>query len=387
MKLSRIGQSLGESVTLKLNATAAAMLKAGEPVIHLGGGEPKSKAPISVIADVNKILQTREVRYSPAAGLPEMRDAVIKYTKDYYNIDIERKNTCVSSGAKQSLSAALQALVDPGDEVVFPAPYWVSYPDIVNICGGKSVAVHASDGSLYPTVEDMKNAISGKTKVIIINSPNNPSGVIYSEEFIKSMVEFCEKNDIYLIMDDIYHRLIFDNYERISCYEFSTKNINESNIIVINGVSKQYAMTGFRIGWAVANPAIIEAITNIQAHLTSGPNVLMQKAAIGAIYGPQDGVTELAHQLELNRNVLVEEINKIPNVKLSIPHGTFYSFVDFSAYEKDSVKLALDILDKVKVVTVPGVSFGMDGYLRISYCNSEKDIREGIQRIKKALEE
>lgn len=387
MKLSRIGQSLGESVTLKLNATAAAMLKAGEPVIHLGGGEPKSKAPISVIADVNKILQTREVRYSPAAGLPEMRDAVIKYTKDYYNIDIERKNTCVSSGAKQSLSAALQALVDPGDEVVFPAPYWVSYPDIVNICGGKSVAVYASDGSLYPTVEDMKNAISGKTKVIIINSPNNPSGVIYSEEFIKSMVEFCEKNDIYLIMDDIYHRLIFDNYERISCYEFSTKNINESNIIVINGVSKQYAMTGFRIGWAVANPAIIEAITNIQAHLTSGPNVLMQKAAIGAIYGPQDGVTELAHQLELNRNVLVEEINKIPNVKLSIPHGTFYSFVDFSAYEKDSVKLALDILDKVKVVTVPGVSFGMDGYLRISYCNSEKDIREGIQRIKKALEE
>jgi aspartate aminotransferase len=387
MKLSRIGQSLGESVTLKLNATAAAMLKAGEPVIHLGGGEPKSKAPISVIADVNEILQTREVRYSPAAGLPEMRDAVIKYTKDYYNIDIERKNTCVSSGAKQSLSAALQALVDPGDEVVFPAPYWVSYPDIVNICGGKSVAVQASDGGLYPTFEDMKIAITEKTKVVILNSPNNPSGVVYSEEFVKRMVEFCEKSDIFLIMDDIYHRLIFDNYQRVSCYKFTTKKINESNIIVINGVSKQYAMTGFRIGWAVANPAIIEAITNIQAHLTSGPNVLMQKAAIGAINGPQEGVSELAHQLELNRNVLVEEINKIPNVKLSIPHGTFYSFVDFSAYEKDSVKLALDILEKVKVVTVPGVSFGMDGYLRISYCNSEKDIREGIQRIKKALEE
>ncbi|MEI6091742.1 MAG: pyridoxal phosphate-dependent aminotransferase [bacterium] len=387
MKLSRIGQSLGESVTLKLNATAAAMLKAGEPVIHLGGGEPKSKAPLSVIADVNEILQTREVRYSPAAGLPEMRDAVIKYTKEYYNIDIERKNTCVSSGAKQSLSAALQALVDPGDEVVFPAPYWVSYPDIVNICGGKSVAVHAEDGGLYPTFEDMKSAINGKTKVVILNSPNNPSGVVYSEEFIKSMVEFCEKSDIFLIMDDIYHRLIFDNYERVSCYKFTTKKINESNIIVINGVSKQYAMTGFRIGWAVANPAIIEAISNIQAHLTSGPNVLMQKAAIGAINGPQEGVTELAHQLELNRNVLVEEINKIPNVKLSMPRGTFYSFVDFSAYEKDSVKLALDILEKVKVVTVPGVSFGMDGYLRISYCNSEKDIREGIQRIKKALEE
>jgi aspartate/methionine/tyrosine aminotransferase len=233
----------------------------------------------------------------------------------------------------------------------------------------------------------MKIAITEKTKVVILNSPNNPSGVVYSEEFVKRMVEFCEKSDIFLIMDDIYHRLIFDNYQRVSCYKFTTKKINESNIIVINGVSKQYAMTGFRIGWAVANPAIIEAITNIQAHLTSGPNVLMQKAAIGAINGPQEGVSELAHQLELNRNVLVEEINKIPNVKLSIPHGTFYSFVDFSAYEKDSVKLALDILEKVKVVTVPGVSFGMDGYLRISYCNSEKDIREGIQRIKKALEE
>ncbi len=387
MKLSRIGQSLGESVTLKLNATAAAMLKAGEPVIHLGGGEPKSKAPISVIADVNEILQTREVRYSPAAGTPEMRDAVIKYTKDFYNLDIERKNTCVSSGAKQSLSAALQALVDPGDEVVFPAPYWVSYPDIVNICGGKSVPVYASDGSLYPTFDDMKDAINTKTKVVILNSPNNPSGAVYSEEFVKSVVEFCEKSDIFLIMDDIYHRLIFDNYQRVSCYKFSTKNINESNIIVINGVSKQYAMTGFRIGWAVANPAITEAITNIQAHLTSGPNVLMQKAAIGAIYGPQDCVTELAADLEKKRNILVEELNKIPNVKLSIPHGTFYSFVDFSAYEKDSIKLALDILEKVKVVTVPGVSFGMDGYLRISYCNSEKDIREGIQRIKKALGE
>jgi aspartate aminotransferase len=385
MEVSKIGKSLSESVTLKLNATAARMKQAGEPVIHLGGGEPKSQAPESTIEDVNKILRTREVRYSPAPGTPAMRDAAIKYTKDFYGIDVKRENVVVSSGAKQALSAAVQAIVNPGDEVIFPVPYWVSYPDIALIPGGVPVPVAASDGSFNPSIEDMKNAVTDKTKVIILNSPNNPSGAVYTEDFIAGMVKFTEENDIYLIMDDIYHRLIFDGYEPISSYKFATRSLEESNIIVINGVSKQYAMTGFRIGWCIANPTVANTIKNIQAHLTSGPNILMQEASIGAIYGDQSGVTDLAATLEKNRDILVEELEKIPGVKLQKPHGTFYSFVDFREYEKDSLKLAEKLLEEIKVVAVPGVAFGLDGFLRISYCGSEEEIREGIGRIREYL--
>lgn len=385
MDISKIGKSLSESITLKLNATATSMKKNGEPVIHLGGGEPKSKAPKSTIADVNSILETREVRYSPAAGTPEMKDAVIQYTKEYYNLDIARENIVVSSGAKQSLSATVQALVDPGDEVMYPTPYWVSYPDIVKIAGGIPVPFDAADGTLYPTIADVKNNFSNKTKLIILNSPNNPSGAVYSADFIKDVVKFAEENDVYLIMDDIYHRLIFDGYEPISCYQYSKYDINDSNIIVINGVSKLYAMTGFRIGWCVASKSVANTVKNIQAHLTSGPNVLMQKAAIGAIKGSQDCVTELVDILKVNRDILVEEIQKIDGVKLEIPHGTFYSFVDFRHYEKDSLKLAADLLENTKVLAVPGIAFGRDGFLRISYCASEQDIREGIGRIRDYL--
>ncbi len=385
MKISKIGKSLSESVTLKLNATVLAMRKNGEPVIHLGGGEPKSKAPASTIKDVNELLETRKVRYSPAAGTPEMKDAVIKYTKDFYGKDVTRENIAISSGAKQALSAALQSIVDPGDEVLFPTPYWVSYPDIVKIAGGIPTTFEAANGSLYPTIKDVKNVYTGNTKAIILNSPNNPSGVVYSEEFVKSLVEFTEEEGVFLIMDDIYHRLIFDGYEPISCYKFTEKDINDSQIITINGVSKQYAMTGFRIGWAVGDKDIINTMKNIQGHLTSGPNILMQKAAIGAIYGDQSCVTDLVSQLAKNRDVLVEELGKIDGVKLESPHGTFYSFADFRHYEQDSIKLATELLENTKVVTVPGIAFGKDGFLRISYCESAEEIREGITRIREYL--
>jgi aspartate aminotransferase len=209
---------------------------------------------------------------------------------------------------------------------------------------------------------------------------------MYSEEFIAEIVEYCEKKDIYLIMDDIYHRLIFDGKKPINCLKYVKKDIEESKLILINGVSKLYAMTGFRIGWAVGNKKVIEAMANIQGHQTSGPSILLQKAAVGALNGIQAGVENLRVTLENNRNVLVDLLKTIDGVKVSKPDGTFYCLADFSAYDKNSNRLSEFLIDKVMVLTMPGAEFGMEGYLRISFCGTIKDITEGIERIKWALD-
>lgn len=386
MSLSLIGQAIGESATLKLNAKAALLKSQGEPVIHLGGGEPKSKAPKDAITAANSLLNTAEIRYTPADGTPELKKAIIKYTEEFYGRSVQPANVIVSGGAKQSIMVAMQAILNPNDEIMFPAPYWVSYPEMAKLVAANSVIVHPKENIYLPTIQDFEDNITDKTKCIIINSPNNPSGAMYSEKFISEIVEFCEKRDIWLMMDDIYHRLIFDGKKPISCYQFA-KNLSEtSKIIVINGVSKQYAMTGFRIGWAVGNKELVNCMTNIQSHQTSGPSSLSQKAAVGAINGDQSSVAELCSALEYNRNVLSELLDSIPNVKHHKPDGTFYCFVDFSAYFKDSRKLSEFLLENVKVVTVPGIEFGLDGFLRISTCGSTHDLKEGIERIRWALD-
>ena len=241
-------------------------------------------------------------------------------------------------------------------------------------------------GTFYPRLADIEQKVGSYTKVVIINSPNNPTGALYSREFIAEIVDFCEKRDLYLIMDDIYHRLLFDGKKPISCWEFAKDKSENSKLVIINGVSKQYAMTGFRIGWAVANKKLIEAMTTIQGHQTSGPSVVLQRAAVGALNGVQSSVESLRITLENNRRVLVERLRSFDGVKIIPPGGTFYSFPDFSAYEKDSIKLAKRLLDKVRVVTVPGKEFGMEGHLRMSFCGSIKDITEGIERIKWVLD-
>jgi len=235
-------------------------------------------------------------------------------------------------------------------------------------------------------MRDIEQRVSSYTKAIIINSPNNPTGAMYSKEFIAEVVEFCEKKNIYLIMDDIYHRLLFDGKKTVSAYDFTKKSVENSNLIIINGVSKQYAMTGFRIGWAVANKKLIEAMTNIQGHQTSGPSVVMQKAAVGALNGIQSSVESLRVTLENNRNVMIDYLKSFDGVKVYVPDGTFYCFADFSAYNKDSQALSNYLIDKVQVLTVPGKEFGLDGHLRLSYCGSIKDITEGIERMKWALD-
>ncbi len=382
MSLSEIGKNVCASPTLALNEMAAILREKGDPIIHLGGGEPKSRVPMDAILATAAHLNTGEIRYTPADGIPSLKQAIIRYTEEHYNRKVEPENVMASGGAKQAVMVALQTVLNPQEEVIYPSPFWVSYPEMAKLCGAIGVPAPPEDGSFYPRIQDIEQRIGSYTKAVIINSPNNPSGAMYSEEFIADVVDLCEKRDLYLIMDDIYHRLIFDGRKQINCYDYAKDMSENSKLIVVNGVSKQYAMTGFRIGWVVASKKLIEVMSNIQGHQTSGPSVLLQKAAIGALSGIQSSVESLRVTLENNRNIMIDYLNSFEGVKATKPDGTFYCFADFSAHEKDSHKLSKLLIEKVQVLTVPGVDFGMEGHLRLSYCGTVKDITEGIERMK-----
>ena len=386
MSLSLIAKTIKESVTLKLNEKAAILKAKGDPVIHLGAGEPKTKAPIDAIVAVAGLINSGEVRYTPADGTINMKKAIIRYTDEWYHRQVFPENVIASSGAKQAIMCCLQAILNPTDEVIFPAPYWVSYPEMIKLCGGVPVPVTPEDGTFVPRMQEIERCVSSYTKAIILNSPNNPSGAAYPASLIQEVVEFCEKKGIYLIMDDIYHQLLFEGRKPVNCYDFAKDFSENSKLVIINGVSKAYAMTGFRIGWAVANKKLITAMTTIQGHQTSGPSVIQQVAAVGAINGVQSGIQSLKLMLENNRNVMMDALNAFEGVKVRKPEGAFYCFPDFSAYMKDSNKLSAFLLEKVLVVTVPGAEFGMEGFLRLSTCGTVKDITEGIERIKWALD-
>lgn len=386
MSLSQLARSIKESVTLKLNETAALLREKGEPVIHLGGGEPKTKVPIDAVINCASLLNTGEIRYTPPDGIPSLKKAIIRYTEEHYQKAVSAHNVIASGGAKQALMVLLHAILDPKEEVIFPAPYWVSYPEMVKLAGGIPVPVTAEDGSFCPTVKEIADVVSSYTKAIIINSPNNPSGVMYSKDFVQEMVEFCEKKSIYLIMDDIYNRLVFNGKSAPICYDFMKSPLEQSKLIVINGVSKMYAMTGFRIGWAIGNKPLIDAMATIQSQQTSGPASPSQWAAVGALNGVQSSAESLRVTLQNNRNVMMERLQAFDGVYVHKPEGTFYCFPDFSAYMKDSQKLSNFLLEKVRVVTVPGKEFGFEGHLRLSYCGTIREITEGLDRIKWALD-
>lgn len=386
MSISQIARSLTPSATLKLNEKATILRQKGDPVIHLGGGEPKSKAPFDAILATTGLLDSGEIRYTPPDGTVAMKKAIIRYTEEHYNRLVEPRQIIASNGAKQAIMVALQAILNPHEEVIFPAPYWVSYPDMVKLCQGVPIPVLPEDGTFYPKLSDIEENVGSYTKAVIINSPNNPTGAAYSEEFIADIIDFCKKRELYLIMDDIYNRLVFDNRKPSNCFDYIKEFGDNSKFILINGVSKQYAMTGFRIGWAIGNKNLIEVMTNIQSHQTSGPPTISQKAAIGAINGVQSSVENLREALENRRNIMIDNLNSFDGLKVTKPDGTFYCFVDFSHYNPNSVELSELLLDKVQVITVPGLAFGLDGYLRLSYCGSVNDIREGLERIQWVLD-
>jgi aspartate aminotransferase len=386
MSVSRLARAIEESPTLKLNEEARQLRAKGEPVIHLGVGEPKNKVPIAALLNSAARLTTGDIKYTPADGIPSLKKAIVHYMDENYERAVAPENVIVCEGAKHALYNILFTLINHQDEVILLAPYWVSYPEMVKMVYGVPVIVTPEDGSFHPRIEDIEQAISSYTKAIVINSPNNPSGLMYSEEFISQIVKLCEERGIYCIMDDIYHKLVFDGKRPTSAYKYAAADLENSKVIVVNGVSKLYGMTGFRIGWVVAPRKIIGVMQNVQSQTISCPPIVSQAAAEGALTGVQSVVENLRLTIENNRDVMYQELSSFNGVRTVQPEGTFYCLPDFRAYNKDSIELAQFLLRKALVVTVPGKAFGMDGHLRLSYAGTIKDVTEGIERLKWALD-
>lgn len=386
MKLSKLATDIAESPTLALNEEARALRERGEAVIHLGIGEPKNKTPINAILASAARLTSGEVKYAPVDGMPSLKKAIIRYTEENYDRLVEPENVIVTNGAKQSLFNILYAILNPQDEVVILAPYWVSYPEIVKMCMGRPVIVVPEDGTFTPRLADVERAITANTRAIIVNSPNNPSGVIYPEALIEGLVSLCEKRGLFLICDDIYHKLTFDQNHAIPATRYAGRDLESSSVIIVNGVAKLYGMTGFRVGWVVAPRELVRVMANVTAQTTSGVSPVSQAAAEGALNGLQSVVEAVRLQVQNNRDVLLQEIKSFVGVRLIPPGGTFYALPDMRAFESDSVKLSQFLLRKALVVTVPGKEFGMEGHLRLSYSGTVKDVTEGIARIRWALD-
>ncbi len=391
MSISQLARNIAESPTLALNEEARLLRERGEAVINLGIGEPKNKTPIAAVLSSAARLTGGEVKYTPPDGAPSMKKAIIRYTEENYDRLVAPENVIVSYGAKQSLYNVLFTLLNPQDEVIILAPYWVSYPEMVKMCYAVPVIVTPLDGTFQPRFEDIERAVSGYTKAIIINSPNNPSGCVFEDEFIAKIVDFCERKHIYLIMDDIYHRLVFDGRHATPAYHFTKVPLEDSMVIVVNGVSKLYGMTGFRIGWAIAPRSLVQVMTNVQAQTTSCTSVVLQAAAEGALTGLQNVVENLRLAFQNNRDVIYQELKSFNGLRVQKPDGTFYILPDFraflpSAQARDSVELARFLLRKTMVVTVPGRDFGMEGHLRLSFAGTIKELTTAVERMKWALD-
>jgi len=391
MSLSQIACSIHPSPTVALNEEARLLREKGRPVIHLGVGEPKNKTPIAAILGSAAKLNSGDVKYEPTDGTPSLKKAIIRYTEENYDRVAAPQNIIVSDGAKQSLWNVLFALLNPQDEVIVLAPYWVSYPEMVRMIGGTPVIVTPEDGSFVPSFEEIERVVGSYTKAIIVNSPNNPSGAIYPEELIARIVDLCESKGIYMICDDIYHKLVFDGKVAVPAYQYTNKDLDNSKIVAVNGVAKLYGMTGFRIGWVVAPRKLVEILTNIQSQTTTCVSPVLQAAAEGALTGIQSNVEALRLSMQNNRDILMQEMRSFTDVRCFKPQGTFYAMPDFRAYcgsglIKNSMELSKFLLKKALVVTVPGKEFGMENFLRLSYSGTGKDLTEGLDRMKWALD-
>jgi aspartate aminotransferase len=386
MKLSKLASDIAESPTLALNEEARLLRERGEAVINLGIGEPKNKTPIAAVLSSGAKLTSGEVKYTPPDGLPSMKKAVIRYTEESYNRLVAPENVIITNGAKQSLFNIFYSILNPQDEVIVIAPYWVSYPEMIKMCLGVPVIVTPEDGTFTPRFEDIERAVTSSTRAIIVNSPNNPSGAIYPPELIGKIVEMCERRGIFMICDDIYHKLTFDRNVAAPAYSFTKKDVENSHVIVVNGVAKLYGMTGFRVGWVVAPRDLVKVMTNVLAQTTSCVSPIAQAAAEGALNGLQSVVEALRLQIQNNRDVVLQEMKTFHGARLIEPKGTFYALPDLRAFNGNSIELSKFLLKKALVVTVPGKEFGMEGHIRISFAGSIKEITEGIARIKWALD-
>ncbi len=393
--ISKIASGITPSATLAINALFKQMQAEGKDVVGFGAGEPDFNTPENIKAAAIKSIHENQTRYTPAAGIMPLRQAVCTRMKEDLGLDYKPTEVVVASGAKHSVYAALMVCCDPGDAVVIAAPYWLSYYEMVHMAGAVPVEVVASKEQNFKiTAEQLEAAITPKTKVFMLNSPSNPTGMVYSREELEALAAVCEKYGIYVIADDIYYKLVYDGIEYTSIASISPAM--KEQCIVVNGVSKTYAMTGWRIGYTLSNETVAKAMASYLSHSTGAPATPAQYAAVEALNGPQESVEMMRAEFEKRRNHLVERMNKVPGVSCLKPQGAFYVMMDMSGFvgkelyghviEGDS-DFAQLFLEKGGVATVPTSAFAAPNYLRWSYATSLENIDKGIDRLEKFLAE
>ena len=387
----RIG-AIAESATLKVDAKAKALQAEGKAVISYAAGEPDFPTPAHIVeAAIAAAKDPKNHRYTPAVGLPELREAIAAKTKADSGTEITASQVVVTNGGKQAVYQAFAVLLDPGDEVILPTPYWTTYPEAIALAGGKAVEVFAgSDQNYMVTVEQLEAARTPKTKAMLLCSPSNPTGSVYSLDQIKAIGEWALANQIWIVSDEIYQNVIYDGKKAYSITEVVPEM--KDLTIMVNGVAKSYAMTGWRLGWMAGPVDAMKAAANLQSHLSSNVNNIAQRAAIAALTGPQEEVKAMVEAFDRRRHLAVAELAKINGWLAPMPEGAFYVYSDVRALLgkswggkqiNTSLELCDYILDAAEVALVPGEAFGPSGYVRMSYALGDAQITEGIQRLQK----
>ena len=395
-RISRRIAAIAESATLAVDAKAKALKAAGRPVIGFGAGEPDFPTPQYIVeAAIAAAAKPANHRYTPTPGLPELRDAIVAKSKRDSNLDISADQVLVTNGGKQAVYQAFATIIDPDDEVILPSPYWTTYPECIKLAGGTAVEVFADESQNYlVTVDQLESVRTSKTKALLFCSPSNPTGSVYSPEAVKAIGEWALKNGIWVITDEIYEHLLYDGAKAPSMPVVVPEL--KDQCIILNGVAKTYAMTGWRVGWMVGPKDVIKAATNLQSHLSSNVSNISQRAAIAALTGDLTAVKEMGVAFDRRRKLIVKMLNEITGVNCPTPTGAFYVYPSVKGIlgkeirgkrPNTSAELAALILDEVEVAAVPGEAFGPSGYLRFSYALSDEDIVEGITRVQKLLGE
>ncbi|MDR1245343.1 MAG: pyridoxal phosphate-dependent aminotransferase [Endomicrobium sp.] len=393
MNISKRVQSIKPSPTLAIDAKAKALKEQGVDIINFGVGEPDFDTPQSIKNAAINAISSGFTKYCPVPGTLEIKNAIIEKLKRDTSLVYAPEQIIVSSGAKHSLYNLFQSIINDGDEVIVPAPYWVSYPDMIALAGGKSVIVQTTDKTNFKaTPENIEKALTPKTKAIVINSPSNPTGVTYSQEELKAIADVCVKHKILIISDDIYEKLVYDNFKFTSIAQVSPQA--KELTIIINGVSKAYAMTGWRIGYAAGPKDIISAMSKIQSQSTSNACSISIKAAVEALNGSQECVKDMIKEFEKRRDYIVTRLNAIRGITCRKPEGAFYVFPNIKellgkAFNSKTINTDLEfadyLLNYAKIAVVPGTAFGAEGYIRLSYATSLENIKSGMDRLETAL--
>lgn len=389
MKFSNLSLQLEPSLTLEITAKAKAAKEMGKDVVSFSAGEPDFNTPDNIIEAAIEAMKQGLTKYTPASGILQLKEAICKKLYEDNKLTYNPSQIIVSTGAKQCLSNIFQAILNPGDEVIVPVPYWVSYPELIKLYGGVPVFVNTkAENHFKYEISELEKVITKNTKAILINSPNNPTGTVYNYEDLRVVAEFAKVHNLIIISDEIYEKLIYDEEEHVSIASISEDAYNRT--VLVNGLSKTYSMTGWRIGYAAGPQDLIKVMSSIQSHTTSNPATMCQYAALEALTGPQDKVNYMIEQFKLRRDYMVDKINSIKGISCVKPSGAFYVMVNIKEILSkkvdgeiigNSLNLANLLLEKSLIAVIPGVAFGDDNYIRLSYATSMENIEKGLCRL------